>query len=47
MRLGNGEPQRVFAEFVSVNYFAALGTRPILGRAFLDEEARRIVIPWR
>jgi macrolide transport system ATP-binding/permease protein len=38
MRLGDGDPQRVFAEFVSVNYFAALGARPLLGRAFLADE---------
>ena len=38
MRAGNEEPQRVFGELVSGNYFEALGTRPALGRAFLPEE---------
>jgi predicted permease len=38
MRVDNGEPQRVFAEMVSGNYFDALGTHPSLGRAFLPEE---------
>jgi predicted permease len=38
MRTGNDEPQRVFGELVSGNYFEALGARPSLGRAFLPEE---------
>ena len=38
MRAGNGDPERVFGEFVSGNYFTALGVRPRLGRAFLPEE---------
>ena len=38
MRVDNGEPQRVFAEMVSGNYFEALGTRVPQGRAFLAEE---------
>ena len=38
MRVDNGEPQRVFGEMVSGNYFDALGTRPAIGRAFLPEE---------
>jgi hypothetical protein len=38
MRVDNGDPQRVFAEMVSGNYFEALGARPSLGRAFLQEE---------
>ena len=38
MRTGNEEPQRVFGEMVSGNYFEALGARPALGRAFLPEE---------
>jgi predicted permease len=38
MRVGNGEPQRVFTEIVSGNYFTVLGARPSLGRAFLPEE---------
>ena len=38
MRAGNSDPERVFGEFVSGNYFTALGVRPRLGRAFLPEE---------
>jgi predicted permease len=44
MRVGSGEPQRVFGEFVSGNYFTALGVRPLLGRAFLpDVQSREAV----
>ena len=32
MRAGNEEPQRVFTQLVSGNYFEALGARPALGR---------------
>jgi predicted permease len=35
---GTGEPVRVTAEQVSVNFFDVLGTRPFLGRAFLPGE---------
>jgi putative ABC transport system permease protein len=38
MRTGNEEPQRVFGELVSGNFFEALGARPALGRGFLPEE---------
>ena len=38
LRVDNGEPQRVFAEIVSGNFFEMLGARPSLGRAFLREE---------
>ena len=38
MRVDHGEPQRVFAEMVSGNYFEALGTRVPQGRAFRAEE---------
>jgi predicted permease len=34
----NGEPQRVFGELVSGNYFDALGVRPSHGRTFLPDE---------
>jgi len=34
----NGDPQRVFGQLVSGNFFDALGVRPILGRTFLPEE---------
>ena len=40
LRVGDGEPQRVFGEYVSRNYFSALGVSPSLGRAFLPEEYR-------
>jgi len=33
-----GDPQRVFAQLVSGNFFDVLGVRPILGRTFLPEE---------
>ena len=38
MRIGNGDPERVFGQLVSGNYFSALGVRPVLGRAFAAEE---------
>ena len=38
MRVDNGDPQRVFGEMVSGNYFEALGVHPSLGRAFRAEE---------
>ncbi len=34
----NGGPQRMFAEFVTGNYFATLGLRPAMGRFFSPEE---------
>jgi len=38
MRVDNGDPQRVFGEMVSGNYFEALGVHPSLGRPFRAEE---------
>ncbi|MFZ0883926.1 MAG: ABC transporter permease [Candidatus Acidiferrales bacterium] len=35
---GNGEPKAVFATQVTPNFFATLGVKPLLGRAFLDGE---------
>ncbi len=35
---GDGEPERVSAQFVSWSFYKLLGTRPILGRAFLESE---------
>lgn len=35
---GTGEPERVWGQFTSGNYFDVLGIRPVLGRAFLPEE---------
>ena len=40
MRVDNGEPQRVFAEMVSGNYFEALGTRVPLGARSSRKRAR-------
>src|SRR5215510_763011 len=38
---GHGDPQQVFGEIASGNYFTVLGARPLLGRGFLpDEDAR-------
>jgi predicted permease len=34
----NGDPQRVFGQLVTGNFFDALGVKPILGRTFLPEE---------
>ncbi len=33
-----GDPQRVFGQLVTGNFFDALGVRPVLGRGFLPEE---------
>jgi predicted permease len=38
MLTGNDEPEQVFAEFVTGNYFDVLGLEPALGRFFLPEE---------
>jgi putative ABC transport system permease protein len=35
---GEGEPERVIADRVTSNFFATLGVRPVIGRAFLPEE---------
>jgi predicted permease len=35
---GNGEPQQVFGEIATGNYFSVLGARPLLGRGFLPDE---------
>ncbi len=35
---GNGEIERVNAHRVSIDYFAALGAQPMMGRAFTQEE---------
>ena len=35
---GQGDPRLLMAHIVSGNYFAALGVKPVLGRAFLPEE---------
>jgi putative ABC transport system permease protein len=37
---GTGEPQQVFGEIVSGNYFQVLGARPLVGRTFTPEEDR-------
>jgi predicted permease len=35
---GTGEPQQVFGEIATGNYFNVLGARPLLGRGFLPDE---------
>jgi predicted permease len=35
---GTGEPQQVFGEIVTGNYFDVLGARPLAGRGFLPDE---------
>ncbi len=37
---GDARPERVWGLFVSGNYFAVLGVRPLAGRGFLPEEDR-------
>src|SRR2546423_2985417 len=45
---GSGEPERLSGAVVTTNYFAALGVNPMLGRAFVSDEAQaghdRVVI---
>ena len=38
LRTGEGDPQPIFGEIVSGNYFSVLGVQPLLGRTFLPEE---------
>ena len=35
---GKGEPEQIFGEIVSGDFFSVLGVRPALGRAFLPDE---------
>src|SRR5262245_58667415 len=35
---GTGDPQQVFGEIVTGNYFGVLGARPLAGRGFLPDE---------
>ena len=35
---GTGEPQQIFGEIVTGNYFAVLGAKPLIGRGFLPDE---------
>jgi putative ABC transport system permease protein len=35
---GKGDPQQVFGEIVSGNFFTVLGARPLVGRGFLPDE---------
>src|SRR5881628_1741033 len=37
---GKGEPQQIFGELVTGNYFSLLGAKPLLGRGFHEEEDR-------
>jgi putative ABC transport system permease protein len=38
MRAGSGEPEQIFVEFATGNYFDVLGLEPARGRFFLPEE---------
>jgi MacB-like periplasmic core domain len=35
---GAGQPERVWGQLVTGNYFQVAGVRPVLGRSFLPEE---------
>src|SRR5262245_26332876 len=35
---GTGDPQQVFGEIVTGNFFDVLGARPVIGRGFLPDE---------
>ena len=35
---GTGDPQQIFGEIVTGNYFDVLGAKPIIGRGFLPDE---------
>jgi macrolide transport system ATP-binding/permease protein len=37
---GTGNPEQVFGEIVTGNYFGVLGARPLVGRVFLPDEDR-------
>ena len=39
---GTGQPERVWGDMVTTNYFDVLGVKPILGRGFLPEEEGKI-----
>ena len=45
---GRGEPESLFAEEVTVNYFAVLGVPPVIGRSFTEADAhansQRVVV---
>src|SRR5208282_6892009 len=38
---GTSQPQRIYADMVSANYFEVLGVKPILGRALLPGEEEK------
>jgi len=38
--IGTGDPQQVFGEIVTGNYFSVLGAKPIVGRTFAADEDR-------
>jgi len=37
---GDGEPEEVTGQFVTTNLFSVLGSNPVLGRTFADDDAR-------
>jgi putative ABC transport system permease protein len=38
---GTGDPQQVFGEIVTGNFFSVLGARPLIGRGFLPDEDQK------
>jgi predicted permease len=40
MTVGNGQPELIWGEMVTGNYFSGLGVEPALGRGFLPEEGQ-------
>src|SRR5436309_2474774 len=38
--VANGDPQQVFGEIVTGNFFSVLGAKPIVGRTFMADEDR-------
>ena len=42
---GVGEPERIWGQLVTGNYFSVVGARPALGRAFLPEEDQVLGMP--
>jgi len=38
---GTGDPQQVFGEIVTGNYFSVLGAKPAIGRGFLPDEDQK------
>src|SRR5690242_19131734 len=41
---GNGEPEEVSVQYATANLFSVLGTNPILGRSFVEEDGRGALV---